>query len=312
MNNQLQQFLEKNNIAFDEYKKVIKNLNWLENKENFIWKDKFPISTNIFYLLQFLEQENCKYRIEQYWYLIQVKHPSKSGLFFGIWGFHLICKNTTIFNDKIYTKKILWNNWFNVLDWDIFFPIWNPFREDNFEEKLLKKINTGLLRASQWQLWFPIIWKPTKWSLWNWVEFIENELILKDIMRKHENGTELFMIEKYMQWNEFRIFYLDWFIFAYEKIGENITKNIANWSDMKEYILNKKESDFIESIAKLFGEKVFGLDLITNGSIDMWYILEINWNPWLKWLKFLKKHQKKAFWEKYWNLIKKENGICEN
>jgi glutathione synthase/RimK-type ligase-like ATP-grasp enzyme len=211
-----------------------------------------------------------------------------------------------IFDDKIYTKKILKRCWFVVAEWEMFMPKGNSFFDVQQRKRFRKKAK---------KIGFPLIWKPIRQSLWHWVVLIESLKELQEQVALFEQTPTLYMIEKYIRGREYRITYFDGeILFAYEKIWPGVAKNIAQWSEMKFVTLSQEDAQWVHRIAKTFSHNPAvlrgWLDVIADWNIRDGVILEINASPWLKGLQLLSEDKQKTFRSNMRKLIKKNNGIC--
>lgn len=319
-----------------KYKNIIKNLNFLRNK-NWLLENTVKLKLSTRYLIQQLEKRQIFYICDEKGEQISIQKPS--------WEFHIVRWTDFWLNsnniEKIFTNKaltgfLLSQHWIKCPQEIIL----------NREEK-----NWEQIKSFTQQNWFPLVMKPIDQKRWVWVYIIKTLKELKKYFldfwddRNYQNA----IFQNFVKWKEYRVLYLDWeILIVYEKvpfyiiwnwvesIKVLIEKNLKNkikmislakkiifhrWDDENK-ILNKwekyqvfevindasaetikkksysEDEIFLNNIAKCFWARYFWADIITTWKISQWSVIEINSRPAILWAMKDYPNFKNIFWEK--------------
>ena len=289
-------------LTDEEYKEKINSLKFLKNKSE-VLKNKYWIKHGIFILLDELEKEELRYTIDEYWFIITIELPNGKNKI--IYNSDYWFDNSTlrrIFEDKIYTSKILRNNNFKVAD-DML-----VVKESSSYSNSKNNIKACLDFAKK--NGYPLIFKPNNGSLWQWITKIFNEeQLYKTIKEFNVSWSGLHLLQKYIPGKDYRVIYLDWEILAaYERIppqivwdGINTIKSLveekSQWTDNHKYFEYLKEQWInIESVLPKWEIK----NLLPTANIATWWsVRQVTTTQRDK--EFLEKVAK-TFWSRYFGI----------
>ena len=289
-------------LTYEEYKEKINSLKFLKNKSE-VLKNKYWIKHGIFILLDELEKEELTYTIDEYWFIITIELPNGKNKI--IYNSDYWFDNSTlrrIFEDKIYTSKILRNNNFKVAD-DML-----VVKESSSYSNSKNNIKACLDFAKK--NGYPLIFKPNDGSLWQWITKIFNEeQLYKTIKEFNVNWSGLHLLQKYIPGKDYRVIYLDWEILAaYERIppqivwdGINTIKSLveekSQWTDNHKYFEYLKEQWInIESVLPKWEIK----NLLPTANVATWWsVRQVTTTQRDK--EFLEKVAK-TFWSRYFGI----------
>lgn len=97
-----------------------------------------------------------------------------------------------------------------------------------------------------------------------------------------------------------------------QKIEILPTANIATWWSVKMYEnITQEDRDFIQKISDVTGSNYFGADIMTNGSLSEWVILELNSTPWTDGIRSFLPEFWDFFGSKIRAAIKQSEGIID-
>lgn len=183
----------------------IVNLNKYHNCINkIIWEQL--ISTYIKVLIDLAERDNVKFEIWKSWYHIKLYFGKN--IKFIVWtDFWLMNYSLArVFNDKSYTQENLFIEWLNTPK-----SLFIYLKSYDIDE-IFSFINI---------LWYPFILKPNDQRGWNWVYKIFDEKQFVKIFDMIQNDwlSNKYIIQEYLEWDEYRLIYLDWeIVLWYKKI----------------------------------------------------------------------------------------------
>lgn len=175
---------------------------------------------------------------EEYFYAWKIIYKNWKVGFFSTTSFDVNSLwASKIAKDKSYTKTFLKKFWYKVPEWQVFFS-----DELNFKVEDKKSIDDGFLYAKK--LWFPVIVKPNNLSQWKYVWKIFNKQEYFSLAKKILKETDTMIIERFCEWNDYRIVVFDWEVFlCYERKSLSI---IWDWEKNIEELINDK-NDYLKS-----------------------------------------------------------------
>lgn len=174
---------------------------------------------------------------EEYFYAWKIIYKNWKIAFFVDTVFDLNHSwSSRIAKDKTYTKNFLKKFWYNVPTWEVFFS-----DEINLKFEKKKTIDDGFLYAKK--LWFPVIVKPNNLSQWKLVWKVFNKNQYYSIAKKIFKETDYMVVEKFCDWNDYRIVVLDEEIYlCYERRNLKI---VWNWEKDIFTLINDKNEELI-------------------------------------------------------------------
>ena len=245
-----------------DYLKKISSLKFLQNKDELL-RRKTSIKHGIFVLLDALEDEWYPYWIEEYWFVISISLPNgKNRIIYGADYWFDSSTLRRIFEDKIYTSKILRQHEKKVADDMLVIKPKSWYSNDSNNTKACLKFAD--------QVWYPLIFKPNDGSLGAGVKKIfSKEQLLQELSAYNNNDrTGLFMLQKYLPGNDYRVLYLDWEILAaYERIPAKIKWDWAN--SINKLIHLNHYDERLEKIEKYLSDQWISLDKILREDEDI-------------------------------------------
>ena len=234
-----------------KYISWLKNLKNLENKQDFLKENSFEISQPLMLIIDFVDQDWLKYKIDQYGNYMRVRFPNwKTRVFYrrnyGVNDYMII----KVYNDKVLTWQILEEN--NISTPKTFYLQHSNsiyFKQninDNFwAKKFCEKAG------------FPIIAKPKWASLWRWVEKLFSMSELNEFLERFSSQDKLmtYLLQPYVWWKDIRVVFFDGKIqLAYERIAMSVSwdwKHNLNQL-IKKYILENQNSKIVIDEQNIF------------------------------------------------------------
>lgn len=173
----------------------------------------YPLQHNLLILLDEIKKDGFPYVIDEYGFVLMVQLPHGRNRVFYNADYGL--DNSTlrrIFEDKIYTSKLLRQGGFKVAD-DMLVTR-NRFNYSNGQ--------TGLQACLQFadQHGYPLIFKPNDGSLWTGVIKIFNQQQLLEVLENYYQWWKRhYLLQTFLRGKDYRVIYLDGEILAaYERI----------------------------------------------------------------------------------------------
>lgn len=240
------------NIAF------LQNLQYLKNKDFMLksYNPNFSIGAAEKMLIQELEARWLWYSLDKYWYSLRIFLASgevhlTQGINYGLNSTSVV----KIFQNKILTNHILREEGLNLPDEFILEPRGSIFENSqNNQESLLQFVE---------KVWYPLIVKPHKWSQGENIRIISSQGDLEKFCEYYQQWgywKELAIIQKYIEWDEFRVIYLNGeALLAYKKTPLTL---IGDGKLTLQQLLAKKRipEDKKEEWSLILQEKGYALD----------------------------------------------------
>jgi len=207
------------NEVTEEYLDLIRPLQYLTNKEQFLDPTKpIRIANGILHLLPFIEQDQCSYWISDRNNFAHITMPNNRVKIiktcdYGINHNPVLYK---VFNDKYHTTQILkHHNIACTTDFLLLSP--SEFVSvDELIDQAIEFANT---------ISYPLIVKPIDSLEWKWVQEFFNQEQLQSWLRNNyyhpENySTQQFIVQNFLKGSDYRIIYHRWEVrIAYERIA---------------------------------------------------------------------------------------------
>ena len=350
--------IKKNDSSFDawiseeEFERKVHSLIHLQNKTE-ILNASHGLKHGVFILLDEIEKSWFPYTIDEYGFVMTIQLPSgKNRIIYNAdYGFDSSSLRR-IFEDKIYTSKIL-RNWK--------FPVPNDMIiiKDRSSYSTTSNNTLACLDFAK-KNGYPLIFKPNDGSLGVGVQKIFNqEQLLKALEDYNASNKGLYLLQQYIPWKDYRVIYLDGEILAaYERIPPKVvgngissigqlidkdfqdleinkittylqqqnlsldsvlpqdfefnllpTANIATGGFVREVQATETDRLFLERVAKYFWARYFWVDILSNGELADWVILEINKSPITKGISTASEKFRTNYPKKIWDTIKKDEGF---
>ncbi|RAL55546.1 hypothetical protein BSK20_04250 [SR1 bacterium human oral taxon HOT-345] len=350
--------IKKNDSSFDagiseeEFERKVHSLIHLQNKTE-ILNASHGIKHGVFILLDEIEKSGFPYTIDEYGFVMTIQLPSgKNRIIYNAdYGFDSSSLRR-IFEDKIYTSKILRNGKFPV-------PNDMIIIKDRSSYSTTSNNTLACLDFAK-KNGYPLIFKPNDGSLGVGVQKIFNqEQLLKALEDYNASNKGLYLLQQYIPGKDYRVIYLDGEILAaYERIPPKVvgngissigqlidkdfqdleinkittylqqqnlsldsvlpqdfefnllpTANIATGGFVREVQATETDRLFLERVAKYFGARYFGVDILSNGELADGVILEINKSPITKGISTASEKFRTNYPKKIWDTIKKDEGF---
>ncbi len=230
-------------LSKDEYYEKINSLKFLSNKEELL-NNKNSIKHGIFVLLDALETDWYSYWIDEYWFVISISLPNgKNRIIYNADYWFDSSTLRRIFEDKVYTSKILRKSWKKVAEDMLVIKEKSWYSSDSN--------NTIACIKFAERVWYPLIFKPNDWSLGAGVKkiFTKEQLLLELEKYNKDEKSGLFLLQQYLPWKDYRILYLDWEILvSYERMpakikgdGKKTIKELIELNNYNEWLLKIEE-----------------------------------------------------------------------
>lgn len=206
-------------LSQEEFQKKVNTLQFLQNKME-VLNSRYGIKHWIFILLDEIEKNWFPYTIDEYGFVITIHLPNgKNRIIYNAdYGFDSSSLRR-IFEDKVYTSKILRQGGFSV-----------PEDMIVMKEKSSYSTNSNntlaCLKFAE-KVGYPLIFKPNDGSLGIGVQKIFNqEQLLEALESYNKSNKGLYLLQQYISGKDHRVIYLDGEILtAYERIPPKITGN---------------------------------------------------------------------------------------
>ena len=191
-------------------------------------KSEYQVQHGIWILIDEVEKSQTPYTIDEYWFVLTIHLPNGRNriIYHADYGFDSSTLRR-IFEDKIYTSKILRKNWFLVAK-DMLVA------RENTRYSNPQNTTSACIQFAE-KYGYPLIFKPNDGSLWSWVSkiFDKNQL-LATLSHFNQSNKSMHLLQTYIPGRDYRVVYLDGEILvAYERIpptitgdGENTIKNL--------------------------------------------------------------------------------------
>ena len=253
-------------------KEKIAQLNYLTNKSS-LMKSEYQVQHGIWILIDEIEKSQTPYTIDEYWFMLTIHLPNGQNriIYHADYGFDSSTLRR-IFEDKIYTSKILRKNWFLVAE-DMLVA------RENTRYSNPQNTTSACIQFAE-KYGYPLIFKPNDGSLWSWVSkiFDKNQL-LATLSHFNQSNKGMHLLQTYIPGRDYRVLYLDGEILvAYERIpptitgdGENTIKNLIE----KDFpTINQKKVEHYLETQGINTEAILGknktLPLLPTANIATW------------------------------------------
>lgn len=339
-------------LSKEDFQIKISSLQYLQNKSE-VLNSPHGIKHGIFILLDEIEKSWFLYTIDEYGFVMTIQLPNgKNRIIYNTdYGFDSSSLRR-IFEDKIYTSKIL-RNWK--------FPVPNDMIiiKDRSSYSTTSNNTLACLDFAK-ENGYPLIFKPNDGSFGIGVQKIFNqEQLLIALEDYNASNKGLYLLQQYIPWKDYRVIYLDGEILAaYERIPPKVvgngissigqlidkgfqdleinkittylqqqnlsldsvlpqdlefnllpTANIATGGFVREVQATETDRLFLERVAKYFWARYFWVDILSNGELADWVILEINKSPITKGISTASEKFRTRYPKKIWDTIKKDEGF---